>query len=252
MHISEKSAHNEHKGVIFLNFIHVILTSLLSLVVLFLLTKLMGNKQISQLNMFDYVTGITIGSIAAEMATEIDRNPIEGITAMAIYAGIGYLLSYTTSKWVAWRKIVVGRPILLYDNGKLYRENLKKARLDISDFLALCRCQGQFDLSQLRTVILEANGALSILLRSDFHPATPNDLSLQVREEALLTNVILDGHIMSKNLKRTGNNETWLKKQLQTQGYSSEKEVFLACCDKQNNLSVYPMIRERIELDPFE
>ena len=116
-------------------------TSVASVVTLFLLTKLMGNKQISQLSMFDYVIGISIGSIAAEFATELE-NPERTLVAMIVYAVIAYLVSLVTGKSTHMRKMINGKPLILFDKGKLYRENFKKAKIDLSEFLPHCRNQG--------------------------------------------------------------------------------------------------------------
>ncbi|MGN0578192.1 MAG: DUF421 domain-containing protein, partial [Ruminiclostridium sp.] len=119
----------------------VVGTSVASVVTLFILTKLMGNKQISQMSMFDYIIGISIGSIAAEFATELE-NPERTLLAMIIYAVIALAVSVFTGKSPRLRKIVNGKPLILFDKGKLYRKNFKKARLDLSDFLTHCRNQG--------------------------------------------------------------------------------------------------------------
>ena len=86
------------------------------LITLFLLTKLMGNKQVSQLSMFDYIIGISIGSIAAEFATELE-NPEHSLTAMLVYGGSAYLVSIVTGKSTRLRKLIIGRPLILFDKG---------------------------------------------------------------------------------------------------------------------------------------
>lgn len=227
-------------------------TSVLSLAALFALTKLMGNKQVSQLSMFDYIIGISIGSIAAELATELET-PMHSLLAMAIYAVIAYLVSVVTGKSTAARKIIIGRPLILYDNGKLYRKNFKKARIDISDFLTHCRNLGYFDLADVQTAVFEYNGAVSVLPAENARPLTPQDMNMQPQQKKLLVNVILDGHICAPNLKMTGNNGVWLEKQLHAKGYSSEKEVFLGTVDTvQNSLTLYPMNPDGNSKDPFE
>ncbi len=216
----------------------VILTALLSAVTLFILAKLMGHKQIVQLDMFDYITGITIGSIAAELATELE-NPIKPLIAMIVYGLIAVCLSILTSKFPRIRKYINGTPTILMNDGKLYRKNMKKARLDLSEFLVLCRQSGYFDLSAIQTAIFEYNGQLTILPTSGQRPATPDDLSLTPPPACVFTEVIMDGRIMGENLHRKGLNEQWLQKQLELQGYRSAKEVYLGLCDQNNQLSLY-------------
>lgn len=230
----------------------VAVTSVASLAVLFVLTKLMGNKQVSQLSMFDYIIGISIGSIAAEFATELE-NPEHSLLAMVIYAVIAYLVSVVTGKSVNARKIIIGRPLILLDNGKLYRKNFRKARIDISDFLTHCRNQGYFDLADIQTAVFEYNGAVSLLPAETARPLTPEDMQLNPQQQKLIVNVILDGHISEVNLKMTGNNKVWLEKQLHEQGYRSEKEVFLGTVNTvDNTLTLYPLKTEEKSQDPFD
>ena len=216
----------------------IILTSLSSAAVLFILAKLMGHKQIVQLDLFDYITGITIGSIAAEFATELE-NPIQPLIAMIVYGLIAVCLSILTSKFPRIRKYINGTPTILMNDGKLYRKNMKKARLDLSEFLVLCRQSGYFDLSAIQTAIFEYNGQLTILPTSGQRPATPDDLSLTPPPACIFTEVIMDGRIMGENLHRKGLNEQWLQKQLELQGYRSATDVYLGLCDQNNQLSLY-------------
>lgn len=122
-----------------MNIIKIISLSLGSLVILFLLTKLMGNREISQLTMFDYIVGITIGSIAAEMSTSLENNFIEPVVAMLIYGIVSFSISFFTCKSLNMRRFFTGKAKILLDNGKLYRKNFKSAKLDINEFLMECR-----------------------------------------------------------------------------------------------------------------
>ena len=220
--------------------LQVVITTLVSIVVLFLLTKLIGHRQISQLDLFDYINGITIGSIAAELATELEA-PLRPLIAMILYAIFAVLLSHLTIKHQRMRKYVNGTPTILLDHGKLYRENMKKAKLDLSDFMVMCREAGYFDLSQIQTAVFEYNGKLTILPVSDSRPVTPSDLGLTVDAATIQTEVIMDGRILDANLKRHGLDRTWLQRQLKEQGISSAKEVFLGICGANNQLSLYTM-----------
>lgn len=194
-----------------MDFLTLCLTSLFSFVAMFLIAKVLGHKQVAQLDFFDYITGITIGSIAAEMATELEE-PWKPLIAMIIYGGVSLLLSIATSKCPRIRKYINGTPTILMDHGKLYWENLKKAKLDLSEFMVMCRQEGYFDLTNIQTAILEYNGKLSILPVTTQRPATPNDLELEPDQELLFTELIMDGRIMEDNLKRMGLDRTWLDK----------------------------------------
>lgn len=222
-----------------IDILKIIILSSSSLIILFILTKLMGNKEISQLSMFDYIIGITIGSIAAEMATALESDFTQPLVAMIVYALITVIISFINSKSLKARKIITGDALILYDNGRLYRNNFKKAKLDLSEFLMLCRTSGYFKLSDLETVLLEPNGKLSFLPVSNKKPVTPTDLNLDFPNEKLCVNVIMDGKLLRPNLLQTGNDEIWLQKQLNSQGFNDINEIFLATCDSDNNLSVF-------------
>lgn len=218
----------------------VVLTSILSALALFIIAKVMGHKQMAQLDFFDYITGITIGSIAAELATELE-SPWKPLIAMVIYGGISVSLSIITNKSLRMRKFINGTPTIIMNNGKLYRKNMKKAKLDLSEFMVMCRQEGYFNLSDIQTAIFEYNGRLTILPASDKRPVTPKDMNLTPPKEEICTEVIMDGRILGENLKRLGLDTTWLDKQLKEQKYNSEKEIYLGVCDQNNKLSLFAM-----------
>jgi len=220
--------------------LYVILTSVLSVAALFVITKIMGHKQIAQLDFFDYISGITIGSIAAELATELEK-PWKPLIAIIIYGCVSVLLSLITNKIARSRKYVNGTPTIIMDNGKLYRENLKKAKIDISEFMVLCRQEGYFHLDTIQTAVFEHNGHLSILPVSSERPIVPSDLNIKMPTDAIDIEIIMDGRILEDNLKRAGLDMNWLNKQLKERGYKNAKEIFLGICDKNKKLSVYPM-----------
>ncbi len=205
----------------------VILTSLLSVAALFVITKLMGHKQVAQFDFFDYISGITIGSIGAELATELEQ-PWKPFIALVIYGIVSVLLIILTNKLPQTRKFINGTPTILFDKGLLYRDSLKKAKLDLSEFMLLCRMQGFFNLDDIQTAVFEQNGKLSILPKSEKCPATPSDLGISPKEHCIGVELILDGEILVKNLKSIGKNEKWLQNQLQNQKIKDEKSVMLA------------------------
>ncbi|MEM1484240.1 DUF421 domain-containing protein [Oscillospiraceae bacterium PP1C4] len=206
----------------------------------------------SQLSMFDYINGITIGSIAAEMATSLEDDFMKPLAAMIIYALVSVLISIATNKSIKLRRILTGETLILLDDGKIYKKNLKKAKLDISEFLTQCRSSGYFNIANIQTAILEPNGRISFLPVSLQRPVTPCDLNLSPSQEKPVVNVIIDGKVLPDNLKFTGNNDTWLEKQLHAQGISKIADVFLATCDCDNQLSVYIKLEKSSSRDMFE
>ncbi len=221
-----------------MDFLKVILTSFLSVVALFVVAKFLGHKQIGQLDFFDYITGITIGSIAAELATELEE-PIKPLIAVLVYGITALSLSILTGKYPKMRKYVNGTPTILMDKGKIYYDNMKKAKLDLSELMLMCRQAGYFNLNDIESAIFEYNGRLSILPSSTARPLNPNDVNLKPEQETICTEVVMEGHILDENLKRHGLNDIWLKKQLEQEGYGSVKNIFLAICDANNKLYVF-------------
>ncbi len=218
----------------------IVATATLSVVALFIITKIMGHKQVAQLDFFDYVSGITIGSIGAELATELEK-PYKPMIALVIYGFASFLLNLFAQKIPKTRKYINGAPSILLNNGKLLRANLKKAKLDLSEFMLLCREQGYFDLDEIQTAVFEHNGKLSILPKAKSRPATPEDLNLSVKDAHIGVEVIMDGRILGENLSRMGLNEIWLKKQIKKQGYKAAEDIFLGIYRKADgDLTLYP------------
>lgn len=235
-----------------MDFVKVFFMSIGSIIALFISTKVIGNKQMSELSMFDYINGITIGSIAAEMATALENDFYYPLMAIAIYTIVIWIISIISEKSVKSRRLFAGRSIILMENGKLYEQNLHTAKIDINDFLTQCRINGYFNLDDVDTAILEQNGKISFLPKSDAKPITPRDVNLSPEQEKLQQVVILDGHIMTENLKRTGNNQKWLDNELRKQKIGNIQDVYLAECDNNNQLSVFKRNQDAHKNDPFQ
>ena len=220
--------------------IQVILSALLSVAALFIIAKTMWHKQVAQLDFFDYISGITIGSIAAELATELEK-PYKPLIALAIYGVASLTLNLFSHKMPKTRKYINGTPTILMNDGKLYRKNLKQAKLDLSEFLLLCREQGYFDLDEIETAIFEHNGKLSVLPKAKNRPATPEDLKIKAKPTHIGVEVIMDGRVMGENLSRLGRDANWLAKRLKKEGYESAKEILLAIYrPEEDKMTLYP------------
>lgn len=234
-----------------MDILKVVLATIGSIIALFFLTRLIGNKQISEMNMFDYINGITIGSIAAEMATTVDGEFLKPLVAMALYAVITFMLSLISIKYLPFRRFIDGKSLFLFDKGKIYVKNLKKAKLDVSAFLAQCRVMGYFKLDDVESVILEPNGKLSVLPKAEKRPCNPSDFALSVPTQRPEVNIIIDGIVLEKNLHYTGNGKSWLEAQLQKQK-KTIKDVFLGTCDEDNNLKIYEIKNQKHLNDIFQ
>ena len=184
----------------------ITIRSIISLAVLFIVTKILGKKQVSQLSLFDYVIGISIGNFAAETTINVETQFLNGILAIIIFGLIAYLVSIITMKSIKLRRFFMGTPTLLIEQGKILEPNLKQVKFDINDLLEECRSNGYFDISQIEYAIMESKGTLSIMPKDEYNQITKKDMNLKINKNSLVANIIIDGKIMYNNL----NNTWWL------------------------------------------
>ena len=227
----------------------VVMRSLVSLIVLFLVTKMLGKKQVSQLSVFDYVIGISIGNFAAEMTTDLEIPYINGIISVFIFGLVAYLVSYLTMKSIKLRRFFMGTPTMLIQNGKILIDSMRKVKLDINDLLEECRSNGYFDISQIEYALMEANGNLSILPKGEYLPVTIKDMKLKAQQQGLCANLVIDGKVMPNNLKNIKKDEKWLRKELKVKGYNNLDNILLATFDINEKLVIY---EKNPGLEPFD
>lgn len=212
--------------------------AIISLVTLFLITKILGKKQVSQLSLFDYVIGISIGNFAAEVTINLEAEWINGVVAVLIFGLVAYFVSIITMKSIVARRFFMGSPTIVIQNGKIIKESLKKVKLDINDLLEECRNNNVFDLNQINYALMEANGKLSILLKPEYLPLTPKDMKLNPEKNGLVANVIIDKKIMQENLKQMNKDDKWLLKELKTKKVKLE-DILLCTMDINDKLTIY-------------
>ncbi|MBR5502674.1 MAG: DUF421 domain-containing protein [Oscillospiraceae bacterium] len=216
-----------------------------SLLAMFGLSRITGRRQLSQMSYFDYINGITVGSIAAELAVCGGENWALILLAMVIYTAAVVAVSLASNRWVALRRFVEGKPILLLEKGRLYERNLAAARLDIHELLTAARCEGYFDLSQIEAAVWETNGKVSFLPKAQHRPLTPQDMALPVQAASLCTVVIADGQVMADCLRDAGRDARWLQQKLRQQAVQAE-DVVLATVDGQGSFTVFERQGERV------
>lgn len=219
-------------------FLIVLLRGLISLFCLFLVTKLLGKKQVSQLSLFDYVIGISIGNFAAEITINLDASLWYGVVAVVEFGLIAYAISIGTMKSIWLRRFFMGTPTLLIDKGKILEKGLKKVHFDINDLLEECRSGGYFDLNEIDYALMECNGKLSIMPKSGYKNVTIKDLELKQEIQGLCANVIIDGKIMVNNLVNMNKDIEWLEQQIKIKGYN-KSEILLATLDVNEKLTIY-------------
>lgn len=218
--------------------VNIIVRGLVSLITLFLITKLLGKKQVSQLSLFDYVIGISIGNFAAELTINLESKAINGLVAIIVFGLVAYLVSILTMKSILLRRFFMGTPTILISNGKIILEGLKKVKFDINDLLEECRGSGYFNVEDIAYAVMEANGKLSFIPVSNNRPVTTKDMNLNPKQDRLVSNIIIDGKIMKNNLKNMNKTEKWLLNQIKVKGFELNN-ILLATLDSEENIKVY-------------
>jgi len=222
-----------------MDFFYIFMKSIGSIIALFFFTKMMGRKQVSQLNLYDYVVGITIGSVAAEISINFEAKFLNGLIVMSVYTIVSILIAHLTAKSIRIRRFVVGVPIIVIEDGKILEDNVEKSKIDLSDLLQEARNNGYFDISEIEFAIMEPNGKISFMPKSKYTPLTPSDMKLRVPYKGLCANLIIDGVIMSNNLKIINKNDKWLLTRLSKEGYNHVEDLLLVTCDSNEKLTIY-------------
>lgn len=220
-------------------FLRIFGRTILVLVILFVLTKLMGKKQVSQLSLFDYIIGITIGSIAADISLDIEKDLISGIVSLGIYALFSIGVSYVTMRSMCLRRFIIGVPTILIENNKIIEDGLRKTKLDVNDLLTEARSQGYFKLEDIDFAIMETNGKISFMPKDMNTPVVKKDINAKVSKDGLVANVIIDSKLLEKNLKEMSKDKKWLDGVLRVLGYESYDNIMLATLDINDKVVVY-------------
>ncbi|MEK5138626.1 MULTISPECIES: DUF421 domain-containing protein [Priestia] len=215
----------------------VVLRSLLFLVVLFAITKWLGKKQISELSFFEYVTGITIGNIGAEMATGIEKSIAHGILSIVTFAVVPFLAGIISLKNKHFRDFMEGKGTVFIKDGKIMEDNLKKEKYTIDELLALLRKKSVYQAADVEFAVLEPTGDLNVLLKKENQPLTAKDLGIAVAPSKEPQTVIMDGEILDEPLSTIGQSRRWLHTELEKLGVTIEN-VFLGQVDSYGQLTV--------------
>jgi uncharacterized membrane protein YcaP (DUF421 family) len=216
----------------------ILIRSVIAFIVLLLLTRLMGKRQISHLTFFDYCVGITIGSIAAEMSIEQNVKILNGITSLAVWGLFPVVLAFIGLRSRRFQQLTDGRPSIIIKNGEVLEESMKENQLTIDELMLLLREKSIFKISDIEMAVLETNGELSVMKKTSQQPITAQMLSMVLKQEHAPTLLIIEGQILNKNLSELGFSKEWLIKEIQKQGVSDINEVFLAQVDSNSNLFV--------------
>ena len=221
------------------DFLNICFRTILVLIILFFITKMMGKKQISELNFFDYVVGITIGSIAADISLDIEKDMIAGIAALFIYGFISYIISFVSIKSILARRFFIGVPTVLVEKGKIIESGLKKSKIDVNDLLMEARENGYFNLDEIDYALMEVNGNISFLPKEKDKPVTKKDMKIKCSNEGLTVNAIIDSKYMVNNMKAINKDKEWLDHELKVNGYDNYDNILLATIDNNYKVTIY-------------
>ena len=221
------------------DFLNICFRTILVLIILFFITKMMGKKQISELNFFDYVVGITIGSIAADISLDIEKDMIAGIAALFIYGFISYIISFVSIKSILARRFFIGVPTVLVEKGKIIESGLKKSKIDVNDLLMEARENGYFNLDKIDYALMEINGNISFLPKENEKPVTKKDMTIKCSTEGLTVNAIIDSKYMVNNMKAINKDKEWLDHELKVNGYDNYDNILLATIDNNYKVTIY-------------
>ena len=216
----------------------VIVRAIIGFFSLLIFARIIGKEQISQLNLFDYVLGITIGSIAATLTTDLSSRAWPHWVGLVTWCVLGYMMDMISSKWRYASKVLEGEPTIVIMNGKIMENVLKKMKYRISEILELLRNKGVFDVTQVDFAIIEPNGQISVLLKPENQPLTPKDMKIPVSPTGISTELVYDGIIIEENLRQLNKDKAWLLKELKKQGIRDISDVFLVTLNPAGSLYV--------------
>lgn len=218
------------------NIIKLLIFSAISVTYLFIISKLLGKKQIAQLEFIDYVMGISIGSIASNMATDVGETPFYYyLIGMTIFFLFDCLVSFLGRKGPALKHFFKGQPITIIYEGKLNYPNIKKSKLDINDIIGMCRKAGYFDITDIAYAVFENSGDLSVMPKSCHKVPDASDLNKELPPACLPIYLIVDGRISYSSLNEINKTVNWIYKRINVDK-KSIKQVLLATYDDKKDI----------------
>jgi uncharacterized membrane protein YcaP (DUF421 family) len=216
----------------------VLVRGIIGFFTLLIFARILGKQQISQLTFFDYVLGITIGSMASTLTTDLTSSAWAHWVGLLTWAVICFIMQWSTLRSKTISSYIDGEPTIVVMNGQIMEDAMKKMRFRLSDLLEQLRGKDVFDLKEVQFAVLEKDGQLSVLKKPEYIPVTPKDMNLYTGPGGLTITLIYDGTIIPKNLKVINRDKEWLTDELRKKGINDVEDVFIASIDKTNNLYI--------------
>lgn len=216
----------------------VVVRALIAFATLLIFTRILGKQEISRITFFDFVAAITMGSIAASLTVDLSTEAWAHWIGLFTWASITLFLQWVTMKSRYALKYIDDEPTVLIMNGQIMEDAMRKARFRLDDLTEHLRQKSVFDVSQVEFAVLERDGKVSVLKKSQHQPVTPGDLKIPTSYKGMNTELIYDGQVLDQNLQHVDRDRSWLKAELDKLGINDFSEVFLAAMDTSGNLYV--------------
>lgn len=215
-----------------------VVRGVIAFVSLLILARVLGKQQIAELTFFEYVLGITIGSIASTMTVDLSTKIFPQFVGLLTWVGAVMVTQWVTIRWRDQSKLINGEPTIVVMEGRIMEDAMRKLRYRLSDLTEQLRIEGVFNLDEVQYAVLEASGQLSVLKKPQNMPVTLQDLQLTGQNRGMDVELVYGGVVVEQNLKQTGVTRDWLVEQLRAQGFSDPSEVFIATIDANRKLYV--------------
>ncbi|AOY76147.1 YetF domain-containing protein [Clostridium formicaceticum] len=218
--------------------VEIVLQTVLAFFSILFITRILGRQQVSQLTMQEYVNGITFGSIAATLATDINQRTWHHLIGLFLFGILTFLVSYISVKSIAIARMIQGEPVIVIKEGKILEKNLAKFHYTVDDLNHLLRKKDIFNINEVKFGILENTGEISVIKTAQNENVKVQDLGILGKQEELLIEVIVTGNVIYENLKQQNLTMKWLIDQLKMQGIKDLKEIVYATIDQNNQLYI--------------
>lgn len=224
--------------------IEIVFRSICAYILLLILGRIIGRKLLSTITFFDFIVGISLGSISVRIALGPQESPVLAAISAIVITILVVITDYLDIKSINFRKLVDGEPIILISNGKLLDYNLRKVKITINKLMMQLREKDIFNIDDVALAAIESDGQLSVLKKANKQPLTTGDLNILPKYNGLLSDIIIDGKIMYTNLKNTNHDEKWVKKQIKTHNINNVEEIFYAGLNADGVLYVSPKTKK--------
>ncbi len=216
----------------------VAVRGIISFFTLLIFARVLGKQQISQLTFFDYILGITIGSTASSLTTDLTSRAWPHWIGLLTWTVAVMLLQVIAVKWRKASKFIDGEPAIVIQDGRIMEDVMKKMRYRMDDLFEQLRQKDIFDVMEVKLAILEKDGQISVLKKPEFLQATIQDLNLPVKDSGLAVELIYSGIVIEENLRQMNHDRNWLDGELKKQGINSPSEVFFLTVNSDGTLYI--------------